>query len=262
MRISTPGNKLTSVPTIVISDAGGSGAQITATIAPLEIEFQSATEGGTGAQNAVMWGVELDLRNWLEAGAANGNNIRRMEGYYAGGAGGPLNVWNKSSGAFDAISIWDAAGYMKRLRFNFQSMRYQDAAGVEKSALVFNAQSPYEVQLSTGLSIAESVAMSATSATVSAQANNYELAETSMLRVTASGGAQAITGIKYGRSGRVLWVMNVGSNDVELANQSTASDAQNRIITHTGATLVLAPNESVMMIYDATSQRWRTVGGA
>jgi hypothetical protein len=55
-------------------------------------------------------------------------------------------------------------------------------------------------------------------------------------------------------------IVNVGANDLVLANNSASSSAANRILCHTGANITLGPNESALIFYDRTSARVRTVG--
>jgi hypothetical protein len=57
--------------------------------------------------------------------------------------------------------------------------------------------------------------------------------------------------------------MNASStSSFTLFNQSSNSSQNNRIITGTGADLVLAADATVLVQYDATAARWRVVGGS
>ena len=81
------------------------------------------------------------------------------------------------------------------------------------------------------------------------------------LRLLANGGGSAITGIDDGRTNRRLVVVNL-ANTLTLEHEDTASTAENRIITATGAAISLAANDMAELIYDDTSARWRVMGTA
>ena len=59
--------------------------------------------------------------------------------------------------------------------------------------------------------------------------------------------------------GQLLTIVNVGAQDVVLANQSAGSTAANQIITGTGTDLTLSADESAQLFYDITSARWRVL---
>jgi hypothetical protein len=98
-------------------------------------------------------------------------------------------------------------------------------------------------------------------ASIGANQNNYAPtghATASVLRLTASA-AYNVTGLAGGVDGRILTIMNVGTNTITLKNQDAASTAANRFAF--GTDLVLSPDRTVGLIYDSTSQRWRAGGG-
>jgi len=90
--------------------------------------------------------------------------------------------------------------------------------------------------------------------------NDVNFGSTSLVRLTGAS-AQSITGIAGGTDGRVLTIINAGSQTATLANQSASSAAANRIITGTGANLTLASDASINLVYDSGASRWRVVGG-
>lgn len=95
--------------------------------------------------------------------------------------------------------------------------------------------------------------------TIGANQNDYNPAGLAMatgLRLSASG-AYNITGLAGGSLGRVVTIMNAGSNAITLTNEDTASNAANRFAL--GANLTLGANQSAMLIYDLIAQRWRVV---
>lgn len=93
---------------------------------------------------------------------------------------------------------------------------------------------------------------------VTADQNNYSLPEGELVRLTTDA-ARTFTGFAGARPGRFV-IANVGSFDVVIANNSASSNAENRVLCHTGANITLNPGESTEIIYDFESLRWRTIG--
>lgn len=88
--------------------------------------------------------------------------------------------------------------------------------------------------------------------------NDYIIGTGTVFRLTGASAGRTITGIAGGVAGRSLILMNV-SGTIVLANQNTSSIAANRIITGTGANLTMAEDDSVFMLYDGISTRWRII---
>jgi len=60
-------------------------------------------------------------------------------------------------------------------------------------------------------------------------------------------------------AGELVILINVGAADLILENQSERSLAQDRIVTGTGASLTLRPDQTATLFYDQTSARWRVL---
>jgi hypothetical protein len=89
--------------------------------------------------------------------------------------------------------------------------------------------------------------------------NNWNptgLSTAGVIRVSGDSSFRSITGIANGADGRVLQIVNVGSNSLFLVNQSTSSSAANRFDLG-GYDIPLFPSDAVIMQYDETSSRWR-----
>ena len=103
-----------------------------------------------------------------------------------------------------------------------------------------------------------------TPATITANQNDYNptnLATATVLRLSADS-TWSITGIAGGSNGRILHLLNVGSNPITFVNQSTSSSAANRF-SFWGATnslVLILPNDQIAIIYDGTDSRWRILG--
>ena len=61
------------------------------------------------------------------------------------------------------------------------------------------------------------------------------------------------------KDNQIIIIFNVGAQNVTVSNQDTNSSANNRVITGTGASIVLAPDESMTLWYDGTTFRWRVL---
>ncbi len=106
-----------------------------------------------------------------------------------------------------------------------------------------------------------SAAGTLTPAQITANQNDYTptgIATATTLRLSTDA-ARNVTGLAAGSSGRLLLLENIGSFNVTLVNASSSSTAANRFAFATDATL--APGESLWLIYDATTARWRSVSG-
>lgn len=93
--------------------------------------------------------------------------------------------------------------------------------------------------------------------TISSNQNNYNptgLSSASILRLS-SDASRTISGLSGGTDGRILKLMNVGTFPVVLINQSTDSIAANRFAI--GSNITLGADQTVALVYDLTSQRWR-----
>lgn len=100
----------------------------------------------------------------------------------------------------------------------------------------------------------------------SAQQDNLDVGEHVYIRVTSNAAASRnISGIINGRAGRVLIIDNVqtgGTGSIILLHESASSTAANRITTASGASITLALNDRVVLVYDSTAARWKNVAAA
>jgi hypothetical protein len=97
-------------------------------------------------------------------------------------------------------------------------------------------------------------------AQIVADQNNYALpASTDVVRLS-SDSTRTITGFVAGIDGAVATICNVGVFDIRIAHESLSSTTANRVTSATGSDVTLAPNDSLSLIYDGTSSRWRTGG--
>lgn len=92
---------------------------------------------------------------------------------------------------------------------------------------------------------------------IAADTNNYNpagLATASRLRLSTDA-SHNLTGIVGGSNGRLLLVINVGTNPLVLKNADTNSTAANRF--DIGADVTLGAQQVALLQYDATDSRWK-----
>lgn len=91
--------------------------------------------------------------------------------------------------------------------------------------------------------------------------NDISVGYATYVRVSGPTGSFTITGIADGEAGRPLVIRNSTAQQMTIADQSASSASSNRIITGTGADLVLtgSTGQSVTLVYDAVSMRWVVV---
>ena len=99
----------------------------------------------------------------------------------------------------------------------------------------------------------------ATPEQITADQNNYSLPDAILCRFSTDA-ARTITGFGGAKAGLKM-IANVGVNNLVLANDSASSDAENRILTHSGANITLSAGQLAIMTYDFTSGRWRALEG-
>lgn len=95
-----------------------------------------------------------------------------------------------------------------------------------------------------------------------ANTDNYapaSFATCSVMRLSTDA-ARNLTGIAGGADGRLIRVFNVGAFNLVLVHDAT-STAANRFLCPGSANYTVTPNSAVILWYDATSQRWRVLGG-
>ena len=96
---------------------------------------------------------------------------------------------------------------------------------------------------------------------IAATTNNWALDDDYSFYLIDSDAARSVTGIDDGTNGRLAILTNDGSFDITFVNQSASSDAENRIITGTGADVILGAGATAAFLYDSTASRWRLVWG-
>jgi hypothetical protein len=97
---------------------------------------------------------------------------------------------------------------------------------------------------------------------ITANQNDYNPtgAATAAVLQVSSDASRTVTGLAGGAEGRVVSLINIGSQPIVLADESTSSSAANRFAL--GAGLTVAAKQAAMLRYDGAAARWRLIAGA
>jgi len=112
------------------------------------------------------------------------------------------------------------------------------------------------------ISSVDGIVAGVTYSQITSNQNNYSLVDgnETVARLTTDA-SRDITGFTVdgatASDGFWAYLLNVGANNIVLKHQSTSSDAANRIISSTGADIILSTDQMAEMWYDVTTGRWR-----
>ena len=134
----------------------------------------------------------------------------------------------------------------RRTREHFRRLQEAVAAAYDELAKRMNEFS-YEVHWG-----------AETPAQITAGQNNYQLGEAVVHRLSTDA-SRTITGFVAPLIERMDLIINVGAQDLVIANQSGSSSAANRVITVSGADTTLGANGTMMLWYDLTTARYREI---
>jgi hypothetical protein len=96
---------------------------------------------------------------------------------------------------------------------------------------------------------------------ITANQNDYNptgVATAAVLQLS-SDAARTVSGLAGGAEGRVVSLLNIGSQPIVFSDESTSSSAANRFAL--GANLAVAAKQAAMLRYDGTAARWRLIAG-
>lgn len=86
--------------------------------------------------------------------------------------------------------------------------------------------------------------------------NNLSIGDFNVVNITGLTGSATITGIAGGVDGARLSLINNTGQDMTIAHASGSSDAENRILTATGANVSIVGSGSFELIYVGALERW------
>lgn len=96
---------------------------------------------------------------------------------------------------------------------------------------------------------------------INANTNNYTpdgFSTASYLRI-ASSGAVNLTGLVAPSTARVLWIRNVGAQNITFTHEDANSTPGYRFQLPNAASVVLGTLEGLQLVYDPIALRWGTV---
>jgi hypothetical protein len=99
-----------------------------------------------------------------------------------------------------------------------------------------------------------------TATQLSGNVNDYDSGGLSYFQRWSSDASRNVTGFKPGNQtqvdGQVHVIINVGSQNIVLVNESASSTAANRFTCSTGADITLSANQAADVVYSTTTSRW------
>lgn len=95
-----------------------------------------------------------------------------------------------------------------------------------------------------------------TPAQITSDQNDYNPGTGGFFRIR-SDASRNVTGILAGVDGEMIYLANFGSFNIVLQNLNAGSAAANRILTGTGADVILVPDDTAILIYDSVTAVWR-----
>lgn len=112
-----------------------------------------------------------------------------------------------------------------------------------------------------GRKIIRALSVAITPDQITGNVDNYNppgLDSASVIRVSADEEGYTITGIDAtnAQDGRILILWNIGS-EIRLQDNASSSDPENRFLLANGSDVFLYENASIMLQYDAVSEKWR-----
>lgn len=96
--------------------------------------------------------------------------------------------------------------------------------------------------------------------TLSANQNDYNPSGANNAAVLCVSATTPInlTGIANGTPGRIMYIINISTNNITIPNNSSSSLAQNRVYTQTGSSIVLGIGQGITLAFNGTN--WSQVG--
>lgn len=157
---------------------------------------------------------------------------------------------------------WDAIGSPPGYVELYEGDASGPASSVDGVVALYDGTSGKLLKSTGTAKIPEALQLTAdiTPSQITANTDDYNptgLSTASTLRLSTDA-SRNLTGIQGGADGRILLLHNVGSFDLVLKDDTT-STAANRFQLSTDVTL--AADQSTLIQYDATSSRWRVIGG-
>jgi hypothetical protein len=198
----------------------------------------------------------------------NGSNVAAEQTL-----GGDISLFN-NTGTVHVNSVQTGAGSTIATAINSNAANAINGENVKHDA-TFAVDGSHNLQLNvanqntwTGTQTFGGLKVSSNAATqLTANQDDWGLSASNSYFFISSDATRNVTGIANGADGRMIVLVNSGSNAIVLKNGPTASDDANEFSFPGGASgdLIMAPGATVTLIYDATDHgagafnKWRLV---
>jgi hypothetical protein len=180
----------------------------------------------------------------------------------ADGGSGDVRLQISKESAAKTASVFFSDAFSGRAEFGLiGSDAFKLKVSADGSAWVeaFNIdQSSGNLALPRGLSLSGVIAPPQ----ITANQNDYNPAGAAFASVMqlSSDATRSISGLAGGADGRIVSLINVGSQPITLLDQNAASSAANRFTL--GSDLTIPAKQAAMLRYDGTASRWQAIASA
>jgi hypothetical protein len=177
----------------------------------------------------------------------------------SGGGSGDARLQISKESAAKTASVFFSDAFSGRAEFGLVA---SDAFKLKVSADGSSWVEAFSIDQTTGnLALPRGLILSGVIAPpqITANQNDYNpagVATASVLQLS-SDASRSISGLAGGAEGRLVSVINVGSQPVNLLDESASSAAANRFTL--GGDLVISAKQAAMLRYDGTAARWQAV---
>lgn len=201
--------------------------------------------------------VRADLNSLFDAVASNNSGASAPSTTFAhqwwfDETAGELNQRNAANTAWVKVAKKDGSGWTPYRQGALLGTAAVKDTGTSGDAVpLLNAAASFGSQFAWAGDISP--------AQLTTNQNDYNptgLADAVTLRLS-SDASRTLTGLQGGADGRVICIVNIGSNPIVLSNEDAGSSAANRFAL--GSSVTVGAGQGATLQYDATSSRWRAV---
>lgn len=213
---------------------------------------QSALTATSGTQTLFQVGITTAGFTPTSGTAAYNNLLLDTTINQTGGANGQVTMLNIIATLTSAVTVY---GILYNPTVTSVTNHYGIVVVPSAAMNVFGASTGngVTVDIAGGFALRQT-----TKSQVTSNQNDYPIGSSTSFRFSTDA-SRNFTGLTGGVDGKILICTNIGSFNGVFTHEDTNSSAANRITSSTGGNLTIAPNGTLVLQYDATSQRWRDI---